>query len=60
MDSLAPGQVWEFPSLQAAARFCEDQYLALAVSGGLLEPESTVSTLEEVLEAHASQARGFV
>ncbi|GAX80746.1 hypothetical protein CEUSTIGMA_g8181.t1 [Chlamydomonas eustigma] len=52
---LQPGQAWEFPSLQAAARFCEEQFLSLAVSRGLLEPARTMVSLEEVIEAHASQ-----
>lgn len=55
VEMLSPGQAWDFPSLQAAARYCEHQFLDLAVSRGLIEPARTLVTLEEVLEAHASQ-----
>ena len=54
-EALSPGQAWVFPSLQAAARYCEDQFLALAVSRELIEPARTTVSLEEILEAHASQ-----
>lgn len=54
-EALSPGQAWVFPSLQAAARYCEDQFLALAVSRELIEPARNTVTLEEILEAHASQ-----
>lgn len=54
---LPPGQVWDFPSLEAAARFAEEQLLAAAVARGLLAPALPTVTLEEVLAAHAGQVR---
>ena len=54
---LPPGQVWDFPSLEAAARFAEEQLLAAAVARGLLAPALLTVTLEEVLAAHAGQVR---
>ncbi len=54
---MQPGQVGDFASLEAAARYCEEQMLSRAIACGLVRPEHTVVMLEEVLAAHAAQVR---
>ena len=55
---LRPGEVWEFPSIELASKYCEDEILTLATERALVDSTQSAVALEDVLRMHVDSVSG--